>query len=170
MAAAISSGCPRRLSGVDAISLMMMDVLSQLPEVKVCTAYEIDGERTTQFPSHVDDLRKVVPVYETVPGWQTDVTKVREIADLPTGARKYIDRISELVGKPVEVVKKAKKAAVRAQRSVVRKATTTKAAVRRKAAVVERKVAAAPRKAAAATKATVTRAKRKVAEVQAAAA
>jgi adenylosuccinate synthase len=93
-----------RLSGVDAISLMMMDVLSQLPEVKVCTAYEIDGERTTQFPSHVDDLRKVVPVYETVPGWQTDVTKVREIADLPTGARKYIDRISELVGKPVEVV------------------------------------------------------------------
>jgi adenylosuccinate synthase len=61
-----------------------------------------NGRRSST--SHVDDLRKVVPVYETVPGWQTDVTKVREIADLPTGARKYIDRISELVGKPVEVV------------------------------------------------------------------
>ncbi|WP_425617280.1 adenylosuccinate synthase [Anatilimnocola sp. NA78] len=93
-----------RLSGVDAISLMMMDVLSQLPEVKICTAYEIDGERTQKFPSHVDDLRKVVPIYETVPGWLTDVTKVRKISDLPLGARKYIDRITELVGKPVEVV------------------------------------------------------------------
>lgn len=93
-----------RLSGVDAISLMMMDVLSLLPEIKICTEYEIDGERTKQFPSHVDDLRKVVPIYETIPGWQTDVTKVRKIADLPLGARQYIDRIAELVGKPVEVV------------------------------------------------------------------
>jgi adenylosuccinate synthase len=93
-----------RLSGVDAISLMMMDVLSLLPEIKICTEYEIDGQRTKQFPSHVDDLRKVVPIYETIPGWQTDVTKVRKIADLPTGARQYIDRVAELVGKPVEVV------------------------------------------------------------------
>jgi adenylosuccinate synthase len=93
-----------RLSGVDAISLMMMDVLSLLPEIKICTEYEIDGQRTKQFPSHVDDLRKVVPIYETIPGWQTDVTKVRKIADLPLGARQYIDRIAELVGKPVEVV------------------------------------------------------------------
>ena len=93
-----------RLSGIDCISLMMMDVLSQLPEVKICTAYELDGKRTDRFPSHVDDLRRVKPVYETFPGWQTDVTKVRKLADLPAAARQYLDRVSQLVGKPVEIV------------------------------------------------------------------
>jgi adenylosuccinate synthase len=93
-----------RLSGIDGISLMMMDVLSRLPEVKICVAYELDGERTTRFPGHVDDLRRVKPVYETFPGWETDVTAVRRIADLPAGARRYLDRVAELVGKPVEIV------------------------------------------------------------------
>ncbi|HSC27132.1 MAG TPA: adenylosuccinate synthetase, partial [Vicinamibacterales bacterium] len=50
------------------------------------------------------DLRRVKPIYETLPGWQTDVTAVRKLADLPPGARRYLDRISELVGPPVEVV------------------------------------------------------------------
>jgi adenylosuccinate synthase len=93
-----------RLSGIDCISLMMMDVLSQLPEVKICTAYDLDGKRTDRFPSHVDDLRRCKPIYETFPGWQTDVTKVRKIEDLPAGARKYLERVSQLVGKPVEIV------------------------------------------------------------------
>ena len=83
---------------------MMMDVLSHLPEIQICTAYELDGKRTTQFPSHVDDLRRVKPVYETLPGWQQDVTGIRNLADMPAGARRYLDRVSELVGKPVEVV------------------------------------------------------------------
>jgi adenylosuccinate synthase len=93
-----------RLSGIDCISLMMMDVLSQLPEVKICVAYELDGQRTDRFPGHVDDLRRVKPIYETFPGWQTDVTGVRKVEDLPAGARKYLDRVSQLVGKPVEIV------------------------------------------------------------------
>lgn len=93
-----------RLSGVDSLSMMMLDVLSQLPEIQVCVAYELDGKRVNNFPSHVDDLRKVKPVYETLPGWQTDVTKVRKFADLPANARAYLKRISELVGRPVEIV------------------------------------------------------------------
>jgi adenylosuccinate synthase len=93
-----------RLSGVDSVALMMMDVLSQLPEVQICVAYELDGERITNFPSHVDDLRRVKPVYETMAGWMTDVTKVRSLADMPTGARKYLDRVSELIGRPISVV------------------------------------------------------------------
>ncbi|MGI8978360.1 MAG: adenylosuccinate synthase [Pirellulaceae bacterium] len=93
-----------RLSGVDCIAMMMMDVLSHLPEVQICTAYELDGQRTTRFPSHVDDLRRVQPIYETLPGWQTDVTGIRELAAMPANARRYLDRVSELVGKPVEVV------------------------------------------------------------------
>ena len=93
-----------RLSGIDCIAMMMMDVLSQLPEIKICTAYELNGERITHFPSHVDDLRQVKPIYETIPGWMTDVTGVRRLEDMPLGARKYLERITELVGKPVEVV------------------------------------------------------------------
>ncbi len=93
-----------RLSGVDALSMMMMDVLSQLSEVKICVAYELDGERTNQFPSNADDLRRAVPIYETIPGWETDVTEVRRIEDLPSGARAYLDRVSQLVERPVEVV------------------------------------------------------------------
>ena len=49
---------------------MMMDVLTGLPEIKVCVAYEIDGKRIGNFPSHVDDLRRAVPIYETLPGWE----------------------------------------------------------------------------------------------------
>jgi adenylosuccinate synthase len=93
-----------RLSGIDCISLMMMDVLSLLDEVKICVAYNLDGQRTDRFPCHVDDLRRCRPIYETFPGWKTDVTKVRRVEDLPAGARQYLARVSQLVGKPVEVV------------------------------------------------------------------
>ena len=84
--------------------MMMMDVLSQLPEVKVCVAYELDGERIEHFPSHADDLRRVKPILETIPGWEQDVSNVRRLEDLPTGARRYLDRISELVGRPIGIV------------------------------------------------------------------
>ena len=93
-----------RLSGIDEIALMMMDVLSQLPEVRICTAYELDGERITHFPSQVSDLRRVQPVYETYPGWNIDVTGARKMSDFPDDARRYLDRVSELIGKPISVV------------------------------------------------------------------
>ena len=93
-----------RLSGVDSICVMLLDVLSGLEELKICTAYEIDGKRTSTFPSHVDDIRKVKPIYETLPGWQEDITGVRSLDELPAAARDYLDRIGELIGVPVEMV------------------------------------------------------------------
>ena len=93
-----------RLSGIDVVALMMMDVLSHLPEIQVCVAYELDGQRITHFPSHVDDLRRVKPIYETHPGWEVDVTKVTSLDQFPENARRYLARISELVGKPVAIV------------------------------------------------------------------
>ena len=92
-----------RLSGVDALAVMLLDVLSELEEIKVCTAYEIDGRRVTQFPSHVDDLRRATPVYESLPGWREEITDIRRMEDLPSAARAYLARISELIGRPVEV-------------------------------------------------------------------
>jgi len=101
---AVAARYTARLSGVDVLAVMLLDVPAMLPELKICTAYEIDGKRTTDFPSHVDDIRKVVPVYETLPGWQQEITEVRDMDDLPENAKKYIARISEVVGRPVEIV------------------------------------------------------------------
>jgi len=92
-----------RLSGVDVLAVMLLDVLSRLPELKICVAYELDGRRITNFPSHVDDVRRVVPIYETLPGWQQEITEVRRLKDLPKNARDYLDRISALVARPIEI-------------------------------------------------------------------
>ncbi len=93
-----------RLGGADVLSVMLLDVLSKLPEIQICTEYEIDGVRTRNFPSQVDDLRKVKPVFITVPGWQQDITGVRKWADLPEKAREYVHLLGQLVGTPVEIV------------------------------------------------------------------
>lgn len=101
---AVATRYTARLSGVDVLAVMLLDVLSGLPELKICVAYELDGRRITHFPSHVDDLRRVVPVYETLPGWKAEITEVRRPADLPPDARAYLSRLEELVGRPVEVI------------------------------------------------------------------
>ena len=74
-----------RLGGVDSLAVMMMDVLSQLSEVKLCVAYDLDGQRIERFPSHTDDLRRVKPIFEVLPGWQQDVRTAGRISDLPAG-------------------------------------------------------------------------------------
>jgi len=93
-----------RLSGVDALAVMLLDVLSQLPELRICVAYELHGRRTTTFPAHVDDLRQVVPIYETLPGWQQEISHVRRRQDLPGNARAYLERLASLVDRPVQIV------------------------------------------------------------------
>jgi adenylosuccinate synthase len=86
-----------RLSGADGLCLMKLDVLSALPTINICVAYELDGQRLRHFPSHVDDLRRVRPVYETLPGWQTDIRGVRRLQDLPPAAIRYVSRLTELL-------------------------------------------------------------------------
>ena len=101
---AVAARYTARLSGVDELAVMLLDVLSGLDEIKICSAYTINGKRVEQFPSHVDDLKQAVPVYETVPGWQEDLSGVRRYDDLPQGAKKYLARIGELLGRPVSIV------------------------------------------------------------------
>ncbi len=92
------------LSGADEITVMLLDVLSGLKELKLCTAYDLDGERLAHFPSDSFKLERCKPVYETMPGWDEDVTKARELSDLPAAARRYVDRVAELVGLKASVV------------------------------------------------------------------
>jgi adenylosuccinate synthase len=101
---AVAARYTARLSGVDHLAVMLLDVLSGLDEIRICSAYEIDGRRVTHFPSHVDDLRNARPVYETLPGWGEDLTGVKGYDDLPRQARAYLDRIGELLGRPVAIV------------------------------------------------------------------
>ncbi|RMF37890.1 MAG: adenylosuccinate synthase, partial [Planctomycetota bacterium] len=81
-----------------------MDVLAHFDELKVCVAYEIDGVRVDRFPCDADTLRRAKPVYETLPGWNSDVTQLRELDELPVNARRYLERIAELIGVPVSIV------------------------------------------------------------------
>jgi len=100
---AVAARYTARLSGVDVLAVMLLDVLGQLPELKICVAYQLAGRRIADFPSHVDDVRRAEPVYETLPGWQQEITEVRRMEDLPKNASAYLDRISRLVGRPVEI-------------------------------------------------------------------
>ncbi|MCE9565281.1 MAG: adenylosuccinate synthase [Planctomycetes bacterium] len=92
------------LSGADEITVMLLDVLSGLPELKLCVGYDLDGERRTHFTSDAYELERCKPIYETLPGWTEDITTARKLTDLPAAARRYVDRVGELVGLPVSVV------------------------------------------------------------------
>jgi adenylosuccinate synthase len=101
---AVAAGYGARITGANRIAIMLLDVLSELDELSLCTAYEIDGERTTDFPSRVLDLARAKPVYTTVPGWNKDITGARTLSDLPPNARRYIDLVAELMGERVSFV------------------------------------------------------------------
>jgi len=92
------------LAGADEITVMLLDVLSGLKELKICSRYTLDGETIEHFPSDAYLLERCEPVYETIPGWSEDITTARKLTDLPAGARRYVDRISEIVGLKASVV------------------------------------------------------------------
>lgn len=86
------------LNGADRIGVMLLDVLSKLDEVKMCVAYEIDGEQTNEFAVPLDKLAKCKPVYRTFPGWKQDIRHCRKPEELPKEARAYVDAIAEYLG------------------------------------------------------------------------
>jgi adenylosuccinate synthase len=93
-----------RLSGVTRLALMMMDVLSHFDELKICVAYELDGQRIERLPSHAEQLRRCQPIYETIAGWSEPVDDLRRAEQFPAGALAYVKRIEELIGIPVGVL------------------------------------------------------------------
>jgi adenylosuccinate synthase len=93
-----------RVNGLSHLAVTKLDVLDAFDEIPVAVAYEIDGERTTEVPADVAGLSRARPVYETVPGWRETITQVTRLADLPSPARHYLDRMQELVGVPIQYV------------------------------------------------------------------
>ena len=101
---AVAARYSAALGGVDDLAVMLLDVLSEFAELRIATAYELDGERIDFFPSDAYLLERCKPVFETVPGWRTDVSGIRKVGDLPTAARRYVDRLGELLALPVSIV------------------------------------------------------------------
>ncbi len=88
----------RRVSGITDLALNSIDVLSGLETVKICTAYEYNGEVITEYPANLHVIEQCKPVYEELPGWSEDITGVRSLDELPENARRYVERIVELTG------------------------------------------------------------------------
>ncbi len=95
---------PPGLVGLRVWRSTMLDVLSGMDSIQICTAYELEGQRSCHFPSHAQELSRVRPVYESLPGFDVDISSCTSIEQLPSAARRYLDRIASLVGVPIEFV------------------------------------------------------------------
>jgi adenylosuccinate synthase len=95
-----------RINGLDQVALTKLDVLSGLDELKVAVAYQRDGERIDHFPAEfgVRSLAQWTPVYESLSGWDEDITGARRREDLPQAAQEYVARVEEWTGIPVTFI------------------------------------------------------------------
>ncbi|CCZ03013.1 adenylosuccinate synthetase [Eubacterium sp. CAG:603] len=94
-------GC--KIQGATQVALTVIDVLGYLDEIKVCVGYEIDGKVTKDFPTTVE-LAKAKPVYETLPGWKSEIRGIKKYEDLPENCRKYVEFIEKELEVPVKMV------------------------------------------------------------------
>ena len=92
------------LNGVDGACVMKLDVLDGLPELRICTHYDVDGTRVDRIPSGADAVARCRPVYETLPGWRESTVGVRTFDALPVNARAYLRRIEMLTDTPLAIV------------------------------------------------------------------
>ncbi len=113
-----TTGRPRRCGWLDAVMLResatvngftqlainKLDVLSGMEEIKIATAYRIDGKLTHEFPMTLTEIEQAEPVYESHPGWSETLTDCRSYGDLPPNARSYVERVEALAGVPVELI------------------------------------------------------------------
>ncbi len=93
-----------RVNGFTELVLTKMDVLSGQEMIRIATAYELDGRQSDTMPLDTAVMEQAQPVYESLPGWQADISGARRMADLPENARQYVERIQELTGLPIKLI------------------------------------------------------------------
>jgi len=106
-----------RLNGVDTLALTLLDVLSGLESVRICTGYWVDNLRLEHFPSDLHLLSHLEPEYLTLTGWDKDLSECRKVSQLPKAAKEYVEAMHDLLERPVELVSVGKE---RCQTIVVR--------------------------------------------------
>jgi len=93
-----------RINGVTDFVLTKLDVLTGLPEVPVCVAYDVDGTRHDELPVNQAEFARAVPIYETFPGWTEDISTARVVDDLPDNARRYVDALEKMIKAPISAI------------------------------------------------------------------
>lgn len=92
------------INGLDEVAITKLDVLSGFDNIKVCVAYELDGKILKSFPTDVERLSKVKPVYETLPGWKADISKAKTFDELPENCKKYLNFIAEKSNIKIKII------------------------------------------------------------------
>lgn len=93
-----------RVNSLSDLAITKLDVLDALDPIKVCVAYDVDGERRSSMPYHQSEIHRAVPVYEELPGWRTDLSGVSDRSELPREAEDYLRYIEEQAGVPATLV------------------------------------------------------------------
>ena len=92
------------INGVSGLCITKLDVLDGLPEILICTGYELDGRTLDVLPLDADEISRCRPVFETLPGWQGTTAGLTNWEQLPLEARRYLERVQELAGAPIDMV------------------------------------------------------------------
>jgi len=93
-----------RINGFNSIAVTRLDVLDNMPQIKVCTEYKLDGKTVDYFPASILELERCQPIYEELPGWESKTNDIRDFDKLPVNARKYVLRLEELLSRPVSLI------------------------------------------------------------------
>ncbi len=93
-----------RTNGMTGLAITKMDVLNELETIRICTAYDCDGKRLETFPRDAEVLSRCTPIYEDIPGWQSDLSGAKSFADLPEKAKAYLRKLEAVTGCPVVLV------------------------------------------------------------------
>lgn len=94
----------RMINGISRAAITKLDVLSNLDEIKVCTGYEHKGRLLKSFPSEIEQLSEAIPIYETLPGWKTDISNARNFSELPSATKDYLNFIAEICGFEISII------------------------------------------------------------------
>jgi adenylosuccinate synthase len=92
------------VNGFTELAINKLDVLSGIPELRIATAYRVNGKLTQEFPMTLGEIEQAEPIYESLPGWSEDLSGCRRYEELPDAARRYVDRVEALAGVPVDLI------------------------------------------------------------------
>ncbi len=101
---AVATSAAVRVNGIDRIAITNLDGLDAEKRVKICIAYELEGNRLERVPADMEDLSRCVPVYLEMPGWERPTDAVRAFKDLPRNAQRYVKKLAALCGAPIRLV------------------------------------------------------------------
>ncbi len=101
---AVAARYTAQINGIDSFALTLLDVLSGIPSLKICSSYWLDGERLNYYPSHHLDLQNVQCEYLELAGWEADISACTKLSKLPKAAKEYLDAVQDLIERPIQLI------------------------------------------------------------------